>query len=418
MNPAFAVAVGVGVALASPPAQADVVAITGAKVHVAPGKTLDTATVVLRDGKISAVGAKVTAPAGARVVDGAGMVVTAGFVESMTTVGMVEVGAVSETVEGSFGGAGSDSIHAAYRVTDGYNPSSIGIPVARTGGITSVVAIPRGGLIAGTSAWISLADAIDVDDVTVKAPLAMYARLGRSAMGTAKGSRGAALEFLREVFDDAAQYATNKRAFDRNQTRDYVARRLDLAALTPVLRGRVPLVVTVHRAADILAATRLARDLKIRLVIAGGTEAWRVADKLAAAKIPVILDPTSNLPSNFDRVHVRDDNAARLRKAGVVVAISRLGNGADARTIRQLAGVAVGFGMSWDDALAAVTTAPASIFGIRDRGTIAVGSAADVVVWSGDPFELSSRPLHVFIGGVEQSLETHQSKLLKRYRTL
>ncbi len=408
----------VAVALAASPARADVVAITGAKVHTAPGATVDGATVVMRDGKITAVSAKAKPPAGATIIDGTGLVITAGFVESMTTVGMVEVGAVSATVEGNFGGTGAESVHAAYRVTDGYNPSSVTIPIARTGGITAVVAIPRGGLIAGTSAWISLADAVDVAEVAVVAPAAMYAQLGAGAMGAAGGNRGGAVGMLREVFDDVDQYARNKRAFDRNQTRAYAAGRLDLEALVPVLRGRVPLVVSAHRASDILAAVRLAVDLKLRLVIAGGTEAWRVADELAAANVPVILDPTENLPSEFERAHVRDDNAARLRKAGVTVAISRLGDGANARTVRQLAGVAVAHGLSWDDALAAVTTAPAAIFGVRDRGTIAVGNAADIVVWSGDPFELSSRPLRVYIGGVEQSLETHQSQLLRRYRKL
>jgi imidazolonepropionase-like amidohydrolase len=400
-------------------AAADVIAIEGATVHTAPGTVLEDATVVIRDGTIAAVGAGVAVPKDATRIDGKGKIVTAGFVEPHTTLGLVEVGAVSSTVEGRFGGGnGDDTVHAAYRVTDGYNPASVSIPIARTGGITSAVSVPLGGRVAGTSAWLSLADAVDIDDVTVKTSAAMHTVLGERSLGTAKGSRGLAVENLRELLDDAAQYRKNKRSYERNQTRKYAAGRLDLEALVPVLAGRVPLVVSADRASDILAAVKLGKELKLRVVIAGGTEAWRVAEALAKAKVPVILDPTRNLPSSFDRVHVRDDAPKLLRDAGVQVAISTLGDAANARTLRQLCGVAVAFGMPWDDALAAVTTVPAAMFGTTDRGELKKGAAADVVVWSGDPFELSSRAEHVFIGGVEQSLETRQTRLLERYRRM
>jgi len=151
-------------------------------------------------------------------------------------------------------------------------------------------------------------------------------------------------------------------------------------------------------------------------VIAGGTEAWKVAAELAKAKVPVILDPTSNLPGALEAPDVRDDAAAALRKAGVDVAISTLGNGSAARTIRQLAGNAVAEGLPWADALAALTTVPAKIYGISDRGTVTKGAVADVVVWTGDPLEIATRAETVIIGGVVQSLETHQTKLLKKYR--
>ena len=196
------------------------------------------------------------------------------------------------------------------------------------------------------------------------------------------------------------------------------AERLDLEALIPVLRGKVPLVIAAERESDIRAALRLAHELKLRIVIEGGTEAWRVAAALAKAKVPVLINPAFNLPRSFDRLQVRDDAAQRLVAAGVEVGITTLGDATQARTIRQLAGLAVANGLSWDDALAALTTVPARAFGVTDRGELKQGLAADLVVWSGDPLELSTRAEVVMIGGVEQSLVTHQTKLLARYRKL
>ncbi|RMH41674.1 MAG: hypothetical protein D6689_10295 [Deltaproteobacteria bacterium] len=418
------VAAAAGAAVAPAAARADSVVIRNATVYPRPGQRLDGATIVIRDGVVAAVGRDVKAPAGARVIDATGKVVTAGFVEPYSTVGLVEVPAVRETVEGRHPNEAlpdDDEIHAAYRVTDGYNPASVAIPIARTGGITSVVAVPRGGLVAGASAWMSLADAVTVDAVTVRPVAALHAQLGEGALGVARGSRGVAVERLRELLDDAAAYGRNRRAYERNQSRAFTAERLDLEALQPVLRGRTRLVIVADRASDILAAVALAREYKLSIAIAGGAEAWRVADQLAAARVPVILDPTANLPASFDRIYVRDDAPKLLRDAGVAVALSTLGDAAGARTLRQLCGIAVSFGMAWDDALAAVTTVPAAIYGEAGgarRGTIERGAAADLVVWSGDPFELSTRAEHVFIGGVDQSLRTRQTRLLERYRTL
>jgi imidazolonepropionase-like amidohydrolase len=246
----------------------------------------------------------------------------------------------------------------------------------------------------------------------------MYAALGERALDSAEGSRGLALEKLRELFDDTADYVRRKSNYDRNQTRDYAARRLDLAAMARVLQRRLPLVIHAHRSSDILAAIRLSKDLNISIVIEGGVEAWTVADELAAANIPVILDPLANLPSSFDRIHVVDDAARRLREKNVRVIISTSGDAANVRGLRQLAGNAVANGMKWEDALAAVTTAPAATFAIGKRGTLETGSIADVVVWSADPFELSSSVDVMLIAGQKQSLQTRQTKLLERYRKM
>ena len=420
MRAAFITAIAA--ALVAAPARADAqktpIAIENATVIVEPGKTIENATVIIRNGVITAVGKDVTVPSGAERIDGKDKIVTAGFIEASSRVGLVEVDQVGATNEGRFKDAkDADAVHAAYRVSDGYNASSVAIPIARTGGVTTAVAVPSGGLVSGTSAAYSMSDG-NADDVLLADEVAMYAALGESALGSSEGSRGVALENLRELFDDARDYARRKSSYDRNQTRDYAAQRLDLAALGVVLRRQMPLVLQAHRSSDILAALRLAKDLNIRIVIEGGVEAWTVADKLAAAKVPVIVDPLSNLPSSFDRIHVVDDAARRLADKGVQVVISTSREAANVRTLRQLAGNAVANGLAWDDALAAVTTSPAAVLGLDKRGTLNKGSVADVVVWTGDPFELSSGPSLVLIKGEKQSLRTRQSKLLDRYRKL
>jgi imidazolonepropionase-like amidohydrolase len=206
------------------------------------------------------------------------------------------------------------------------------------------------------------------------------------------------------------------RAYDRNAERRLAADRLDLEALQPVLQGRIPLVVSASRESDIRAALAVARERRLKLVIADGVEAWLVAAELARDKVPVVLSPVSNLPSSFDDIRVRDDAAAVLAAAGVDVIISDLGS--DGRWLRQNAGIAVQNGLPWDKALAALTTTPARVFGITDRGAIRPAAAADLVVWSGDPLELTSRAETVIIGGVVQPAATHQSRLLERYRKL
>jgi imidazolonepropionase-like amidohydrolase len=238
------------------------------------------------------------------------------------------------------------------------------------------------------------------------------------AAAVAGGSRGLTIELMREVLSDAQAFAKNRAGYERNQQRVLRAQRLDLEALQAVLRGQVPLVVRADSESDILAALAIAREFRVRLVIAGGAESWRARKALAEAKVAVILDPTRNLPLDLATLDVRDDTASLLAQAGVPVAISTLGTSSAARTIRQLAGVAVSQGLPWASALASRTTVPAAIYGVRDRGTVTRGAVADLVLWTGDPLELSTRAELVLIGGVEQARTSHQTRLLERYRTL
>jgi imidazolonepropionase-like amidohydrolase len=399
-------------ALLAGEAAAQTIAITGATVHQRGGTKLEGATVVIRDGKIVEVGTGVAVPAGAKQIDGKGKVVAPGFVEAFSQLGLIEIELEATGTDGRFGVSPND-VHAAYRAADAYNARSVGLQVARTGGVTSAMTGPVGGLVAGQGAFVTLRDGVAAP---LQTPSAMIAALGTRAI--VGGSRGHTAERLRELLDDADVYRKNRAAYDRNQSRRLAAERLDLEALIPVLEGRLPLVIFATAEVDIRTALAIAAERRLRIAIVGGTEAWRVAKELAAAKVPVILDPTANLPSDLGAPDVRDDCAAILARAGVPVAISTLGDVQTVRTVRQLAGVAVANGMPWDKALDAITSVPAQIYGMRDRGVIERGAAADIVVWSGDPLEISSRPEAVIIGGVVQSLETHQTRLRDRYRTL
>jgi imidazolonepropionase-like amidohydrolase len=304
-------------------------------------------------------------------------------------------------------------VHASYQARDGYDPRDVNIGVARGGGLTVVVAAPSGGLVSGQSAAFTLDGSVE----PVRAPVGMHVSIGPGA-GATGGSRGKTLELLRELLDDARAYGRDRAAYERNAKRRMIADRLDLEALQPVLARQVPLIVEARGEPDIRAALRVAKEFNLRIAIVGGAEAWRVAKELAASKVPVLIDPIANLPSALDATEVHDDAAAILDKAGVQVGISTLGSSWAARTLRQLAGNAVARGMSWDRALAAITSVPAAIYGLTGRGTLEQGAIADVVVWSGDPLEVSTAAETVIIGGVVQSLENHQTRLLQRYRRL
>ena len=395
-------------------AHAETIAITNTTIYARPDQKLEGATIVMRDGTITAVGKGVPVPAGATIVDGTGKVVTAGLIEASTQIGLVEVDLEATGNDGRFN-TQPQEVYAAYRSRDAYDARSVAIPVARTGGVTSAITGPSGALVAGQAAFVSMGGGA-TPPAPLRAPIAMIAALGRGSNQLA--SRGHAVEKLRELFDDVDLYRKNKGAFDRNQARRLTAARLDLEALIPVLEGRLLLVVRADSEVDIRALLALAAERRLRIAITGGAEAWQLAKELAAAKVPVILDPTANLPDDLAAIDARDESPALLAKAGVTVAISTVGNASAVRTLRQLAGIAVANGMTWEQGLAAITRAPAQIFGIADRGTLERGRVADVVVWSGDPLELLSRAETVIVGGVVQSLVTHQTRLRDRYRTV
>src|SRR5438270_1365761 len=414
------VTIALSFALAANGASGQTIAISGGKVYPVSGPAIENGTVIITNGKITAVGANVPVPAGAQRIDATGKIVTPGFVNSSTQLGVQEVAAVSNTQDAS--ARGRDNIAAAFTVWEGLNPNSVLLAPARKDGITSFVIIPTGGLVAGQAALVDVVPGTTTDMI-IRAPVAMVAEIG-DPLSAGLGSRGELIVKLRELLEDTKYFQAHRDAFDRAQTRPFSASRLDLQAMIPVVEGRLPLLVTVDRESDIDASIRMARDYNIRLIIGGGAEAWLMADRLAAARVPVLTGAMNNIPAGFAALGQRQENPGLLRKAGVGVALIGNAGGGDeeafnVRNLKQEAGNAVAYGLAWDNALRAVTLTPAEVFGVADRvGSLQAGREGNVVVWSGDPFEFTTRVEHVFVRGREYRDKTRQDLLMERYRNL
>ncbi len=397
------------------PAAAQTIAIEGGRVHTMRGAPIENGTVLIRDGRIVAVGTDVNVPAGARRIDARGKQVTPGFIESGTAIGLVEVGAVAGSVDHTLTQtpAVRDQIRAGFNIADGLNPQSTVIPVTRIAGITTAVSRPSGGLISGQGVVMDL-DGRTVSDMLIRSPIAMWGRLGEGAGGVLGGTRPGATMRLREVLEDARIYPQRRGDYDRGATREYAATRLDLEALQPVLNRQIPLVIEAHRASDIIGAIRIAQDYNLRLIIEGATEGWMVAEDLARADVPVVIRVLENLPGNFERLGARYENAALLRQAGVQVILTS-GDTHNARNLRQEAGNAVAYGLPHAEALRAVTLYPAQLWGLQDYGSLEAGKIANVVVWDGDPLEIMTPVANVLIRGREIPLVSRQTQLRDRY---
>lgn len=406
--------------LAAATADAQTIAITGGRVYTVSGSTIENGTVVIRDGRIAQVGQNVAIPADATRIDASGKWVTPGLINSSTQLGLVEVGLESTTRDVS--ARGKDAIAAAFTSWAGFNPSSVLLTPARVEGVTTFLVAPSGGLVAGQAAVLDLVNG-SLSEMMVRAPAVMVAQL--EDKGSANlGARGEMVVKLRELLEDTRAYARRRGEFERAATRPFVASRLDLDAMIPVLEGRLPLVIDVNRSSEIEEALKLGSDFGIRIIIAGGAEAWMVADKLAAARVPVVTGAMNNIPQSFNSLGARQENAAILRRAGVdVILVGDSGTGDaetfNVRNVKQEAGNAVAYGMTWDDALRGVTLVPARALGIADRyGSLEAGKVANVVVWSGDPFEFGTRAEHVIVRGREIATPSRQGLLEQRYRTL
>lgn len=401
-------------------AAAQSIAITGGKVFPVSGPPIDNGNVIIKNGVIVAVGANVPIPPDAQRIDATGKWVTPGLINSATQLGLVEIGQVADTRD--MQARGRDNIAASFTVWEGLNPTSVMLAPARKEGVTTFVVLPTGGLVSGQAAVVDLVNGTTTDMI-MKAPVAMVAEIGNAA-AAGTGSRGELIVKLRELLEDTKFFMTHRAEFDRAQTRDFHSSRLDLEAMIPVVQGKLPLLVVVDKESDIDAAMRLAREYSLKLIIGSGAEAWMMADKLAAARIPVLAGAMNNIPGAFAQLGQRQENAGLLSAAGVLVGLVGNAGGGDeeafnVRNIMQEAGNAVAYGMSWDNALKAVTLWPAEIFGVSDRvGSLTPGHEANVVIWSGDPFEFTSRAEHVWVRGIERTEKTRQDLLTERYLNL
>lgn len=387
------------------------IAITGATVFPVSRPQIEHATVLIRDGAIVAVGAHVVVPAGARRIDATNMWVTPGLLDASGQLGLVEIDAVDGTRDAA---VRDDTVAAAFNVAEAINPASMLIPITRIAGVTTALAMPQTGLIRGQAVLIDL-EGPTLETMVVKSPAAMVAELSEATKSAGGGSRAGAAARLRRLLDDAREYDRRKAEWARGHP--LAAPAADLAALAPVLRGALPLIVVANRRSDIATALRIARGYGLSLILAGAAEGWQMAAEIARARVPVLVQPLDNVPS-YDALGIRYANAALLAQAGVKVALLEPDTH-NARNLRQQAGNAVSNGLPWDEALRAVTLSPAEMFGVAARyGSLDSGKVANVVVWSGDPFELSTAVRHVFIRGKEIPLRSRQTELLERYRSL
>lgn len=397
------------------------IAITGGTVHtVGPDGTIENATILVENGRIAAVGNDVSIPANAETVDASGKIITPGLFSPLGAIGLSEVGAVAGTNDSTQRGT---QFAAGFDAAEAYNPRSVVIAISRVDGITRAGLTPRAGgadgqgnsshVLSGLGSVVQLGDE---PEHLVRRGAVVVANFGETGSNVAGGSRAAAIQVLRAALNDAADYQQNRAAYERGDWRDYSISGADLEALSAVLDGNAAMLFNVNRASDISVVINLASDFGIRAIVAGGSEAWMVADELAAAAVPVILDGVNNLPGNFDRINARQDSASLLADAGVTFAFGAGVQTHSARLITQSAGNAVANGLDWDVALAATTLVPARIWGVDAvAGSIEPGKEADLVIWPDDPLELTSYPDQVYIRGAAIPMESRQTLLRDRY---
>jgi imidazolonepropionase-like amidohydrolase len=436
------------------PIAAQTIAISGGTVALGDGsEPIPNGMVVIQDGKVIAAGnVRMKLPADTQVIDATGRWVTPGIVAGFSRLGLADVdlsaeGADDTTANGPF----NASVDASTEI----NPLDTTIAVNRADGVTRALVAPQAGksIFGGQGAVIDTG--ADMNAVTAARKF-QFVELGQSGAEKAGGSRGSAQVFFRNALREASElrrFATpissaraeaptgleqpivhnpnESREYgpDARRSQDVLLTRFDAAALVPVLQGRQYLLVHAERASDILQVLALKRQFPaLKLVIVGGTEGWTVADQIARAGVPVIASAVNDLPATFEQIAATQSNVGRMRAAGVQVSIGMIDDN-DTRSLfmeRQYAGNLVGLqripgatGVSWGEALAMITSKPAEAIGMGSEiGSLAPGRRADVVIWSGDPLEGLSAAEQVFIDGVKQPLETHQSRLMERYRDL
>ena len=408
-----------------------VVALTHAKVFTLAGSPIEDGTVVIRDGKIAAVGASVEVPAGAQVIDAKGLQIYPGLFDPITQMGLSEISAVNATVDTTETGPYNPDVVAATAVS----PSSEHIGVTRASGITEVLAVPDSGgfdsggsrgLIGGQASAIHLAG-WTIDEMTIKKSVAMVISwpqmetrsfdfatfsIKNKPFSEAKQDYEKQVNELADYLDRARHYA---QAMGHGGPADY-QRDLKLEALAPAVRGQLPVLIFADRSRDIRNAVEFCDKQKLKMILAGGEQAYRVKDLLRSKGISVILRPTLTLPPEEDDAYDRLlSQPAELAAAGVKIAFGSFDN-SFARRLGQQAANAVAYGLPYDEALKAVTVYPAEIFGISDQvGTLETGKLANIIVTNGDPLELTTEVKYLFIKGQSTSLDNRHLRLYEKY---
>ncbi|MGH9685418.1 MAG: amidohydrolase family protein [Candidatus Acidiferrales bacterium] len=409
----------------------NVYAIKGAKIYTLAGAPIENGVVIIRDGKIAAVGANVEIPSDAQVIDATGLEIYPGLFDPVTQIGLNEVGAVSATVDVTELGDYNPDLVAATAV----NPASAHIPVTRASGITHVVAVPGssgfdspgGGVITGQASAFNLAG-WTMDDMQINRSVAMVINwpsldtrtfdfstftIKHKPYADAKKEYDAAINSLSDWLDRARHYAQAK---EKGSPADF-ERDLKLEALVPVIEGKLPVLVIAGEARDIRNAVDFCSKQNLKMILADGSEAWKVKDLLKEKNIPVILGPTERLPDEEDAPYDKPmTQPAELQAAGIEIAFSSFGT-SFSRRLSQYAGTAVGYGLPHDEALKAVTLNAAKMFDIADQlGTIETGKMANLIVTNGDPLEIATQVRYLFIKGQLTSTDNRQLDLYEKYR--
>tara|TARA_R110001632_G_scaffold56959_6_gene139331 strand:+ start:1005 stop:2264 length:1260 start_codon:yes stop_codon:yes gene_type:complete len=395
-------------ALASSTASfAQSIAITNATVHtVTEQGVLENATVVFEDGKVIAINPETLIAE--TIIDAKGKILTPGLIGSMNQLGLVEVSAVSKSRDAS-----DKKADITFDASLAFNSRSSVIPYSRKGGITSNVVSPKGGddMFKGQTFVADLSGEFDSVRSTHNN---VVIDLGAKS----KGSRALSLQNLQFKLEDAVKELAKakKKTDDEKDKKEAKEPSREAQVINALLSGDKALVAYADRATDLLALLKIKEQFSLDLVFVGAADAVLIADKIAQANVPVVMTALDNLPGSFDSLHSSLDNAAKLTKAGVKVALSISGDTHNLYQLRYHAGNAIANGLSPDAALAAVTVNVAQAFNL-DSGTIAVGKTADLVLWSADPFELSTKVSQMWINGKEYSTISRQDALRDRYTT-
>ncbi|MGQ8365596.1 amidohydrolase family protein [Glaciecola sp. 1036] len=392
---------------------AEDIAITGAKIYtMGEAGVIESGTVLISDGEIKQVLDSQRVPNGYREIDATGKVVTPGFIGALTNLGLVEVGMSAGTVDARAGAHPVSTVGAAYDVQYAINKDSTIIPITRIEGFTSAITgmSGTGQLFNGQGAIIGLEPGFNS---TLKAKAYAHADLNNNGADRSGGSRASLWVALNQSLEEAG-FAANYEFSPTKAWEGWITS-ADAKALAPVISGEIPLLVTANRAADILQALALKEKFaNLNLVLVDATEGWRVAEQIAAANVPVILNPEDNMPSGFDHLGATLENAGKLHAAGVKVAIGM--NTHNIRLAAQHAGNAVANGLPYEAGLASLTSNVASIFNVDNMlGSLTPGMRADLVIWSGDPLEVTEAAEVVIINGEEIEMTSRQIQLRDRY---
>ena len=406
-------------------------AIKGGKVYTLAGAPIENGIVVIRDGKIVAVGANVAIPAEAQIIDATGLEVYPGMFDAVTQIGLAEISQVSATMDVTELGSYNPELVAATAV----NPASAYIPVTRANGITEVIAAPgtagfdsqSGGIVTGQASAFNLAG-WTMNDMQLNRSVAMVVNwpsiqtrtfdfatfsIKEKPYTDAKKEYDKSVNELSDWLDRARHYAQAK---EKGSPALY-ERDLKLESLVPVVEGKLPVLVVADDQRDIRNAVEFCTKQNLKMILGGGAEAWKVKDLLKEKKIPVILGPTERIPDKEDTPYDKPmTQPSELFAAGIPFAFSSFGT-SFSRRLPQYAGASVAYGLSHDEALKAVMLNAAQIFGLSDQlGTLETGKLANVIVTNGDPLELQTQVKFLFIKGQLTSLANRHSDFYEQYR--